>query len=688
MKRLVYLLMLLCMLVPCLAAAELVEDDMFFTDEEIFSAVPDEPVQEPVDEDTIVPVENNMMVIPTTGVNGPDPYRELVLLKPTALTLAKQSETVVRIAWEPVPFATQYDVLQKIQGESDYTTIKSIPSGQLYFDATVETGKIIYFRVRAINTSYDENDNEVITESPDSPTATYISLAKPDVADPRGLDADTLRLNWSAVPGVGTYEVEMSQNPGIGFSVVRNGLTTTHCNVDNLSNKQGYYFRVRAVRAISSGEKYYSEYSSPIKCGTPMDRPVLSVGNSASGAVLSWTASTGAEKYVIYRKEGVSGSYAKLTITADDATTYTDTTVTAGEVYYYYVYGMRKVGVYNCFSLSSVNTAYCAVEGAVINSVENTGDLEQTIHWTGPSGSGGSKGANKYLVYSSTSEDGLYTQIGETTETSFVATGLESGKTYSYKVLAIREFNNGDRVEGPWSNIMTMPEAGVLQISSVTATNSTAGVDVSGGYVGDTMLWNTTVSGGSGAYTFRYALVGLNGGGYILLKDFTDGYTALPVGQSSLTVQYGITLTTDMCDLISSQAYAMQVEVMDSNGNIVIHEASEATYAEMNFCAPKPVSQTVNITLRAGETLDLAHGIFTEAGDTALLDVSNPTGAISMTGNTVTAVSSGYASILITPERYKNDVLIVYNITVGYATLAINSVTPSATTIKNYETLA
>lgn len=69
----------------------------------------------------------------------------------------------------------------------------------------------MYYRVRAVNVSYDGEQAKYVY-SPDSQTLSYMTLAKPKLQDPRGLGADTIRLNWSSVSGAQTYEVQMSTN--------------------------------------------------------------------------------------------------------------------------------------------------------------------------------------------------------------------------------------------------------------------------------------------------------------------------------------------------------------------------------------------------------------------------------------------------------------------------------------------
>lgn len=688
MKRLVSVFLVLCMMLSCVAFGETLDGAQGEIMNEVSDVasdevqMPDEPTQAPVNEDDIVlpDMDDDISILPSDDVNGPDPYRELVLLQPTDLIGTTLSETSVRIGWGSVAFATQYDVYRKLGGETSYTLLGSVPNNRLYYeDTNVTPGQAVYYRVRAVNVSYDGEQAKYVY-SPDSQTLSYMTLAKPKLEDPRGLGADTIRLNWSSVSGAQTYEVQMSTNATSGFTTVRTDLTGTLCNATGLKKATGYYFRVRAVRVFSSGEKFYSEYSN-VGCGTPMDRPELTVVQSGNNALLSWPASSGATGYIIYRKTGASGSYTLLAKTGA-VTSFVDASINLGEVYYYFIYSMRPVGSYNCFSLSSERVFFTALGSVNLCAVRNTGKQEQTIDWDTTV-----LGANKYYVYSSTTMDGLYTKIGETEGTTYVAKNLVAGTTYYYKVRPVRVFSNGTICYGPWSNVMSQPESGSLTLEGLSAVNLSAGQDISGGYVGDVFSWSATVSGGSGSYTFKYSLVSLSGGSPIVLKDFSDGYTSLPAGKTSMTTTFTLTLTENYINLINSQKYAMQMEVRDSLGATTAMYAAPATLSEMNFVAPAPVSKVVNKTIRVGENFTLDHGIYTEAGDVANIEIANTNSAISLHDNVITGVNNGYATLLITSKRYP-DILIVYNITVGYAPLTIASVQPSASKLNNYETLA
>mgnify|MGYP000423490254 CR=1 FL=1 len=350
MKRLVSVFLVLCMMLSCVAFGETLDGAQGEIMNEVSDVAsdevqtPDEPTQAPVNEDDIVlpDMDDDISILPSDDVNGPDPYRELVLLQPTDLIGTTLSETSVRIGWGSVAFATQYDVYRKFGGETSYTLLGSVPNNRLYYEDTNVTPRSGGVLPRARGERVLRRRAGEVCVQPDSQTLSYMTLAKPKLEDPRGLGADTIRLNWSSVSGAQTYEVQMSTNATSGFTTVRTDLTGTLCNATGLKKATGYYFRVRAVRVFSSGEKFYSEYSN-VGCGTPMDRPELTVVQSGNNALLSWPASSGATGYIIYRKTGASGSYTLLAKTGA-VTSFVDASINLGEVYYYFIYSMRPGG--------------------------------------------------------------------------------------------------------------------------------------------------------------------------------------------------------------------------------------------------------------------------------------------------------------------------------------------------------
>ena len=178
MKRLVSVFLVLCMMLSCVAFGETLDGAQGEIMNEVSDVAsdevqtPDEPTQAPVNEDDIVlpDMDDDISILPSDDVNGPDPYRELVLLQPTDLIGTTLSETSVRIGWGSVAFATQYDVYRKLGGETSYTLLGSVPNNRLYYeDTNVTPGQAVYYRVRAVNVSYDGEQAKYVY-SPDSQT--------------------------------------------------------------------------------------------------------------------------------------------------------------------------------------------------------------------------------------------------------------------------------------------------------------------------------------------------------------------------------------------------------------------------------------------------------------------------------------------------------------------------------------
>ena len=93
MKRLVSVFLVLCMMLSCVAFGETLDGAQGEIMNEVSDVAsdevqtPDEPTQAPVNEDDIVlpDMDDDISILPSDDVNGPDPYRELVLLQPTDL---------------------------------------------------------------------------------------------------------------------------------------------------------------------------------------------------------------------------------------------------------------------------------------------------------------------------------------------------------------------------------------------------------------------------------------------------------------------------------------------------------------------------------------------------------------------------------------------------------------------------
>jgi fibronectin type 3 domain-containing protein len=149
---------------------------------------------------------------------------------------------------------------------------------------------------------------------------------------------------------------------------------------------------------------------------------------------LTWTASSGANFYEIYRASSSAGTYYLVTtIAAISVPTYTSTALGTGTTYYFKVRAYSLSGTsktYNNYStiayakpLPSTPTGFTATAASYSST---------KLSWTAVTG------ANGYSVYRATTLTGAYSLLATVTTNTYTKTALATGSTYYYKVNAYR----------------------------------------------------------------------------------------------------------------------------------------------------------------------------------------------------------------------------------------------------------
>lgn len=239
-------------------------------------------------------------------------------------------------------------------------------------------------------------------------------------------------LTWNESEGADGYEVYRASSSAGNYSLIATVKKCTYTDKTATHSKL-YYYKVKAVdndfdQASSNLSKYVSR-----RCD--LARPTVSGSNAADSGkpVLTWSKISGADKYNVYRSTSQNGTYTKIATVA--AASYTDTTAKQSKAYYYKVKAIDS-------DISSANSAYSKV-------VKRTCDLPRTsVTASNVSKSGKPKltwspinGAEKYMVYRSTSKNGKYVRMYTTSKTSYINTSAKAGVTYYYKVVAVDSDN-------------------------------------------------------------------------------------------------------------------------------------------------------------------------------------------------------------------------------------------------------
>lgn len=398
---------------------------------------------------TPAPTEANATEIPEPTISiAPDELDDLIigraLEQPTGISASYERSGRITLKWTAVEGANAYAIYYKPAWGSEYSLLGQ-SSGTTYSTTTPRMGTVYYYRIQALYVV----GGQQVSQGAQSMSFPYIALGDVVIADPRGKDTSTIRLNWTPVAGATHYDVAMSLHDADDYKIVRTDLTGSLCDIRDISFNETYDFLVIPKRKLNSGDVITGLPSSNRMVGSPMETPSFTGYEwTETGLKLTWDAIPGAMGYVIYRRGFHETGYHKLMVSENTATTYIDTTMKPGEVYYYFVYSFRLAQPqgWRCFSLKGdigmgvwlPKTTGLTAVSAQENSVR--------ISWAT------TEGANKYDVYISTTPGGTPKANGRVSNAYGYHNSAVLGRTYYYRVRPVRIFSNGDVSVGDWSD--------------------------------------------------------------------------------------------------------------------------------------------------------------------------------------------------------------------------------------------
>ena len=216
-----------------------------------------------------------------------------------------------------------------------------------------------------------------------------------------------------------------------------------------------YYYKVRSILAANQ----YSNYSD-VKTGVPLGNvKALYVKSRTSGGVtVKWEKAAGATKYTVTRKQSGAASYQQIGTTGDKDY-FVDTTAQAGVKYSY------KIKPVNALGYGGYGNAVSGVsmKQPTISYVKSVKAGQLKVAWKSVTGAG------YYQVYRSTSKNGTYKKIKETTSLSYTDKNRTEGKKYYYKVRAVKKVADKVYSYSTYSSQKSARNLKTPVISSVTS---------------------------------------------------------------------------------------------------------------------------------------------------------------------------------------------------------------------------
>ena len=399
---------------------------------------------------------------------------------PTNLKVTEYSDKAAKLSWSKVAGVTGYLVYYS-KDNSNFTKLKTINSQSTtsYTVGGLTAGKAYYFAL----ISYT-NINGKITKSERTSSLKITATSSSSVPAPSNLKVaeysnSAIKLTWTKASDVTGYYVYRSTD-GKKYSKIKTlkASTTAYTNT-SLTAGQKYYYSIASYKNTSTGAVAIGPKSSAINITTTSSSSVPTPSNlkvaeySNSAIKLTWTKASDVTGYYVYRSTD-GKTYSKIKTLTAYTTTYTNTSLTAGQKYYYSIASYKntstgavaigpKSSAVNALTISSSKLSYPS--GFAVKEVAT--DAIKLV-WNKSSNASG------YYIYRSI-DNKNFSRIKAlpSSSTSYTDIALYLDTTYYYKIVSYVNANGsiGLSAKSPAVNAKTTSTS--VSFTSKTSTSTT-----------------------------------------------------------------------------------------------------------------------------------------------------------------------------------------------------------------------
>lgn len=349
----------------------------------------------------------------------------------------------VKLTWTAGAGATGYNLYRGTSSGTE--TLLASGATSVYTDSGVSAGDTWFYYVSAVDGGGATSSNEVsATVTPAVPVGLSITSAN---------GATPVTLAWTATAGATGYGVYRSTSSGTEV-LIATSVTAAYTD-GGVAPGRTYFYTVASVNAGgTSAQSIGSEVSETITPAAPTGLAVSVTANSLDNSVhLTWTASTGAGSYSIYRATTPGGE--AVYFTGVVGTVYNDNAATqAGGTLFYYKVSALNGGGASPLSAESASANTCATidaptSPAVVNDAGGVGS-GLDFSWTNSL----STYVTSYNIYSNTTGGpfpGSFLTNGVSPYHDTTATGVAT--TYYYQVTST---DSCGVVSGPTTTVSSL----------------------------------------------------------------------------------------------------------------------------------------------------------------------------------------------------------------------------------------
>jgi alpha-tubulin suppressor-like RCC1 family protein len=377
------------------------------------------------------------------NINRTIPYPLGGPIAPVSLSLIVISSSQINLSWTDNSFnETGFIIERKTGVTGEWQQIGTVGANiTSYSDAEALPGNTYYYRVCA----YNSFGNSLYSNEPSE----IPILFSPSILPLRVISSAQINVFWADnSPDESGFQIErkidITGTWGTTFTV---GANVTSFSDTTVSTGNTYYYRVRAFNALTTSE--YTDETTPA-LSTPSNL-LLSIA-SANQIDFSWLDNSSDESGFQIERRISTGTWDTVFIVGANVTSFADTTVSPGNIYYYHV------RAFNAF----INSAYSyeitpSLANPTLLTIISISTTQINLSWQdNSSDEDGFKIERKTTRYGTWIEIGT-TGAGITTYSDITPDGF-APFTYYYRVKAYNNFANSAysneitaAISGNWS---------------------------------------------------------------------------------------------------------------------------------------------------------------------------------------------------------------------------------------------
>lgn len=349
---------------------------------------------------------------------------------------SSQEYQTVTITWNQGVGATGYELYRSNTSGTNYSLLADITDGNItsYRDTAVTVGETWFYKVKP----YRVENGQKVYGPETGEVSGLVTLGSVSGVNAWASAYNRIELTWNKLSYATGYEIYYSTSPDSGYQFLKRvGKGASKFKWSKAQCGTTYYFQIRPIQKVKKVTNY-GTFSNAVSAMTTIGTPSAMVKKvTYDSMTLRWKAVKGAKGYKLYVSDSADGSYQYYMTTKRSSNVLKK--LEAGRTYYFKVTAFRD----NYESPLSGTISGRPSIGAVTKlKVVSQSGTELKVSWKKV------KGAEKYVILRSGSQNGVYTQVGETNKVFYTDGGLANSTTYFYKVYAVRGNCASDQV-GP-----------------------------------------------------------------------------------------------------------------------------------------------------------------------------------------------------------------------------------------------